>query len=581
MLLHNCRRSASSEFHHLFKLLVPEKTLLMKFAFSLTVSSGVSLCFPLALQDIYNLCAVPTTSQHEIVRVVGKWTAVFGAGALSTYMRRLAIEDLSNTVAMKMRIEFFEDLLRKKYQVFGENTTGDLSHQLNSDIWTIAYTITNEFSSAMRGVAFFTGGAGFLLYTCPPLTMISLFPMMALASISKYYGNLLRRERETQAIYLRQLNSFAQERLVQIKTIKHFTAEGIELKKYAEKQTKVYNKAIDVARYSAKHHALMEAMGQNAVLWCLGYGAYLISTGSGLSVGALTAFAMYSVYAGLGFRLLASGYTELKKAAGVYNKILETKSSIDDKEEILISPTILPKSTVGPSIIFKNVSFTYPGREIPVLDNINLEIKSGEIWGIVGPSGCGKSTLFHLLTHLYAPTSGLIYIDNVDIHTKPAWWARQQISIVSQEAPLFSGSILDNIKYSNPNATMEEVIDACKRADAYDFINNFEDKFDSEVGEGGSALSGGQKQRVAIARALLKTPHMLLLDEATSGLDHQSEKTVQGILEREVKNRGFTVLLISHKIRTLKALTDRIAVLHAGKIIATGTFDELKESKHI
>lgn len=165
-----------------------------------------------------------------------------------------------------MRIDFFEDLLHKKYQVFGETTTGNLSHQLSSDIWTIANTITNEFSSATRGLAFFAGGLGFLLYTCPPLTLISLFPMMAIAAISKYYGTLLRREREIQANLLRQLHSYAQERLSQIKTVKLFTAEGLELKNYSEKQKTVYMKAIEVAGYSAKHHALMEAFGQNAVL---------------------------------------------------------------------------------------------------------------------------------------------------------------------------------------------------------------------------------------------------------------------------------------------------------------------------
>lgn len=128
---------------------------------------------------------------------------------------------------------------------------------------------------------------------------------------------------------------------------------------------------------------------------------------------------------------------------------------------------------------------------------------------------------------------------------------------------------------------MEDVINACKRADAFDFIGSFDEKFETEVGEFGYALSGGQKQRIAIARALLKDPHVLLLDEATSGLDANSERVVQEILEREVKNKGFTVMLISHKIRTLRALTDKIAVLNAGKIVAIGTFDDLKASKHI
>lgn len=130
---------------------------------------------------------------------------------------------------------------------------------------------------------------------------------------------------------------------------------------------------------------------------------------------------MYSVYAGLGFRLLASGYTELKKASGVYSKLLDTKLETQDREQIMLIPTTFLKPAIGPSIIFKNVSFTYPGRDTPVLEDINLEISPGEIWGIVGPSGCGKSTLFHLMTNLYDPSTGAILIDNIDMQTKPAW----------------------------------------------------------------------------------------------------------------------------------------------------------------
>lgn len=229
-------------------------------------------------------------------------------------------------------------------------------------------------------------------------------------------------------------------------------------------------------------------------------------------------------------------------------------------------------------IQFKGVSFKYPNRETTVLDNISLEIRAGEIVGVVGQSGSGKSSIFNLLTNLYPPNSGQVMLNGIDIQEKPAWWARQLISIVSQEALLFSGSILENIKYSDQGASEDAVIEACKRADAYDFIMEMPDKFDTLVGEQGYAVSGGQRQRILIARALLKKPHIFLFDEATSALDANSEGYFQKVIEKEFKGKGYTVLIISHRVKALKNMSDRIVVLDEGKIIAFDTYANL--AKH-
>ena len=191
------------------------------------------------------------------------------------------------------------------------------------------------------------------------------------------------------------------------------------------------------------------------------------------------------------------------------------------------------------------MSFKYPNRDSIVLHSISLEIKAGEIVGIVGESGSGKSSIFKLLTNLYQPSSGQVIINGIDIQEKPAWWPRQLVSIVTQEALLFSGSVLDNIKYSDQNASEEAVVEACKRADAYDFIMEMPEKFNSLVGEQGYTMSGGQRQRILIARALLKKPHIFLFDEATSELDAHSEGYFQKVIEKEFKGQGYTVLIIS------------------------------------
>jgi ABC-type bacteriocin/lantibiotic exporters, contain an N-terminal double-glycine peptidase domain len=224
------------------------------------------------------------------------------------------------------------------------------------------------------------------------------------------------------------------------------------------------------------------------------------------------------------------------------------------------------------------VVFKYPTRDSTILDAVSFNIKAGEIVGIVGQSGSGKSSIFNLLTCLYAPVSGNVFINGVNINEKPAWWPRKMISIVSQEALLFSGSILENIKYSDQQASEEAIIEACKRADAYDFINDLPNGFQTQVGEHGYALSGGQRQRVLIARALLKKPHIFLFDEATSALDANSEGYFQDVIEKEFRGKGYTVLIISHRVKALKDITDRILLINEGKILGFDSYVNL--AKH-
>ena len=480
-------------------------------------------------------------------------------------------------MAINLRQHYFETLLRKRISVFSEKNSANLAHQLGSDIWQISHTLIYEFSSAMRGCAFLTGGIGFLLYTSAPLTCVTLLPISALAVLSRYYGGILKKEREKLAQIARFNQMYIQERLAQIKTVKLFTSESHEIKNYHKLLDNMYNQSVHVAHYTGKHQGIMEGFGQNSMLWCIGYGAYLISIDSGLTLGKLTAFAMYSMYSGLGFRLLASGYAEMKKISGVYQQIYET-AVIPNEEAINLTQAkcIEPVSTSYPYIELKNVNFKYPARDTAVLENFNLKIAFGEVVGIVGQSGSGKSSIFHLLTHLYRPDSGNVLIGGTDLQAKPEWWSRQMISIVSQESQIFSGTILDNIRYSKPEATEEEVLEACKNADAYDFIMELPDKLLTQVGESGNALSGGQRQRVAIARALLKNPPIFLFDEATSALDASSEGYFQNIIKSHFKGKGYTVLIITHRVRSLKDIVDRFILVDDGKVIATDTYEKMK-----
>jgi ABC-type multidrug transport system fused ATPase/permease subunit len=226
-----------------------------------------------------------------------------------------------------------------------------------------------------------------------------------------------------------------------------------------------------------------------------------------------------------------------------------------------------------PTVEFKNVSFKYPTRpEAQVLHNVNLSMKRGKITALVGPSGGGKSTVCALLQRFYDPTEGSIYIGGTDLKDIDLNWLPRFIGTVSQEPYLFSSSIADNIAYGKPSATMDQIIDAAKKANAHDFISKFPDGYDTLCGEKGALLSGGQKQRIAMARCFILQPEIILIDEGTSALDSESEYHVQQALYEIAKGR--TVLIIAHRLSTIQ-LADQICVVQDGTIVESGTHNDL------
>ena len=231
-----------------------------------------------------------------------------------------------------------------------------------------------------------------------------------------------------------------------------------------------------------------------------------------------------------------------------------------------------PATSTG-AIRFEGVGFRYPTRpDVPVLDGIELSIAPGEVVALVGPSGAGKSTIAALLTRLYDPTAGRLTLDGRPLTELDPEWLRHRVGVVSQEPILFSTSIEENVRYGRSTASREEVIDACRAANAHEFVSRFPEGYATNVGERGVQLSGGQKQRIAIARALLKDPRILVLDEATSALDAESEHLVKEALDRLAKGR--TVLVIAHRLSTVRD-ADRVVVLDGGKIAESGKHDEL------
>ncbi|WP_291842334.1 ATP-binding cassette domain-containing protein, partial [Maricaulis sp.] len=304
-----------------------------------------------------------------------------------------------------------------------------------------------------------------------------------------------------------------------------------------------------------------------AVLW---FGAVQVQAGA-ITPGAMTQFVMYAFVAVSGIGMLTETYTEMMRAAGATERLMELLAARASLP--VAAPVERLAEPVRGAIAFEGVSFAYPGREAePALRHVSFAASPGETVAIVGPSGAGKTTLFQLLLRLHDPLEGRICLDGHDIRQLDPQALRSKLAIVQQNAPLFSGSVADNIRFGRPGASDAEVHAAARAANAEIFIQALPDGYDTALGERAATLSGGQRQRLAIARAILRDAPVLLLDEATSALDSESEQLIQAAVE--TLSEGRTTLVIAHRLATVRS-ADRIIVLENGQVVDTGRHEEL------
>ena len=395
--------------------------------------------------------------------------------------------------------------------------------------------------------------------------MLLTFPVLVILALvfGKYIRKLSKKTQDT----LADANVVVEESLQSVSIVKAFTNEAFEINRYSKVLNTVINVAVNTARYRGLFISfIIFALfgGIVAVGW---YGALLVQ-GNRMSVGELFSFVFYTPFIGFSIGGLGDIYTQLQKSIGASERLLEILKEDDEAE-----PRNTSSVKLRGQIEFENVSFSYPTRkDFPVLNDLNFKIQPGEKVALVGQSGSGKSTITNLLLRFYAVENGIVKVDGKSIHDFDLTTYRSNIGIVPQEVILFGGTILENILYGKPTATMEDVKEAARQANALEFIERFPDGFDTIVGDRGVKLSGGQRQRIAIARAILKDPSILVLDEATSSLDAQSEVLVQQALEKLMEGR--TTIVIAHRLSTIKKV-DRIFVIDEGRLAEMGSHIEL------
>lgn len=492
--------------------------------------------------------------------------------SLVSFTRTILVARVSEMSIGDIRTDLYKKIVALPMRFFEENRVGDLTSRITTDVTQLQEMVSWTLIELLRQVLILIIGVGIILWLTPSLAlvMIASFPITIIIAI--VLGRMVKKlSRQTQDS-VAEANTVAEETFQAIQAVKAYTNELFESGRYKNFIDQSVSRALHAAWYRGGLFFFIIAGIFGGILLVLWYGARMIQSGD-LTAGELTTFALFTAFIGGAVGTLGDLYARLQRTVGASERIMEI---LGEENEIAIDEEV-PELKINGAISWENVAFSYPMRpDVNVLSDISFSMDPGKRFALVGPSGAGKSTVIRLLMRYFDPAEGQIKVDGKPISEYDIRAYRRQIGIVPQEVILFGGSIKDNIAYGKPEASEEEIIDAAKQANAWEFIQRFPEGLNTMVGERGVQLSGGQKQRVAIARAILKNPTVLILDEATSSLDSESEKLVQEALDELMKNR--TTIIIAHRLSTVRE-ADRILVIQDGEIVEAGTHSELSQSE--
>ena len=514
------------------------------------------------------------SNEKDILYAAGGMICLAIVGAILIYWNGILSVIISSSIYKNITDDLYVKIQSLDMEYFSRTKIGELMIKVLNDPSNVNYLIIESFnlvSEVFRAVVCLI----IAFYKDWKLTLGVLVIAPILMVTVKRYSKKLKTSGRARQEATGILNSKLQETLSGIRVIKAFAMEKEEVRDFKKKSMELKKVALRSARYTSKSSAISEAINYIMVAMLLMFGGFRVLRGNHFTTGDFITIV----------GAISSMYTPVKRAISRYNEISMNIPSIgrifeilDVVPEIADAPDCVNFEEFKSDITFENVDFSYKDSDEKVLKNINLVAKKGETVALVGNSGGGKSTLVNLIPRFFDVTGGKITIDGIDVKNYKIKSLRKKIGIVPQETFLFGGTILENIKYANQNASVEEVVEAAKMANAHEFIEKLEQGYETEIGERGIKLSGGQKQRISIARAILENPQILILDEATSALDNESEQLVQDALEKLMK--GKTTFVIAHRLSTI-INSDKIVVIQQGEIRETGTHEELLDKDGI
>lgn len=514
------------------------------------------------------------SNEKDILYAAGGMICLAVIGAILIYWNGILSVIISSSIYKNITDDLYVKIQSLDMEYFSRTKIGELMIKVLNDPSNVNYLIIESFnmvSEVFRAVVCLI----IAFYKDWKLTLGVLIFAPVLLTIVKRYSRRLKRAGRARQEATGTLNSKLQETLSGIRVIKAFAMEKEEIKDFKKKSMELKRVALKSARYTSKSSAISEAINYIMVAMLLMFGGFRVLRGNHFTTGDFITIV----------GAISSMYTPVKRAISRYNEISMNIPSIgrifeilDVVPEIADVPDCVKFEEFRSDITFENVDFRYKDNDEKILKNINLVAKKGETVALVGNSGGGKSTLVNLIPRFFDVDAGMITIDGINVKDYKIKSLRKKIGIVPQETFLFGGTVLENIKYGNQKASVEEVIEAAKKANAHEFIEKLEQGYETEIGERGVKLSGGQKQRISIARAILENPQILILDEATSALDNESEQLVQDALEKLMK--GKTTFVIAHRLSTI-INSDKIVVIQQGEIKEVGSHEELLDKDGI
>lgn len=548
----------------------PYKTVFFIDLLCATIISAIDLAFPQLLRTLTKtlFAGAPGKIISALIPItIGLLVAYIIQTACRYYVTYVG-HMMGARMERDMRKELFDQYEKLSFSYYDQNNSGQMMSKLVSDLFDISelahHGPENLFISLIKII-----GSFIFLFMINRMLAVPMLILVVLMLVFSYGQN--KKMQETFMDNRRKIgdiNSSLQDTLAGIRVVQSFANERIEQEKFNKS-----NENFLISK-DANYRCMGSFMSGNAFFQGMMYLVTLVFGGFLIAHGRMEAsdLAMYALYIGIfisPIQILVELTEMMQKGLSGFRRFLEV---VETEPDIVDAADAKPLKNVKGNVCYEDVSFHYSDDDTPVLSHVSFEIPAGKSIALVGPSGSGKTTICSLLPRFYDVTEGRVTIDGNDVRKLTLESLRSQIGLVSQDVYLFGGSIKDNIAYGKPDATMDEIVDAAKKANIHDFIMELPDKYDTFVGERGTRLSGGQKQRISIARVFLKNPPVLILDEATSALDNESERFIQKSLEELAKDR--TTITIAHRLSTIRNADEILVVADCG-IAERGTHEEL------